>query len=48
MSHNDWINEATDTEVATTLELIARQSPADVNYYVLQDAALRLRRHAAT
>lgn len=46
-SNQTWTAERTDEEVATALELIAHQSPANVNYYVLLDAARRLRAHAA-
>lgn len=45
MSKNvDWVEEVGNDELATSLELIARQSPvADVNYYVYLEAARRLR-----
>ena len=44
----DWVTDAAPEEIAANLELIAKQGTADVNYYVLAEAAKRLRAYAAS
>lgn len=43
MNNSEWVGQVDNNELATVLEHIARQSTADVNYYVYLEAARRLR-----
>lgn len=43
---SEWCRAATDTELAATLELIARQNATGINFNIFIEAAARLRNTA--